>query len=98
VKRLAAMGMVPEIPGMGALDMNTAETKIVENTREIVPGMVLAGMELAEVRFFGQARMGWPRYYCLCLPLAGVKMPAAVTLRGVASGTAPGSLCINKGS
>ncbi|KAF5827323.1 Thi4 family-domain-containing protein [Dunaliella salina] len=56
VKRLAAMGMVPEIPGMGALDMNTAENRIVENTREIVPGMVLAGMELAEID--GSPRMG----------------------------------------
>lgn len=44
------MGMVPDIPGMGALDMNSAENRIVEATREIVPGMVLAGMELAEVR------------------------------------------------
>mmetsp|Transcript_30434 Transcript_30434/g.79165 ORF Transcript_30434/g.79165 Transcript_30434/m.79165 type:complete len:280 (+) Transcript_30434:661-1500(+) len=56
VKRLAAMGMVPDIPGMGALDMNTAENRIVENTREIVPGMVLAGMELAEID--GSPRMG----------------------------------------
>lgn len=46
---MAAMGMVPDIPGMGALDMNVAETRIVEGTREIVPGMVLAGMELSEV-------------------------------------------------
>jgi ribulose 1,5-bisphosphate synthetase/thiazole synthase len=38
------MGMVPDIPGMGALDMNVAETRIVEGTREIVPGMVLAGI------------------------------------------------------
>lgn len=56
VKRLAALGMVPEIPGMAALDMNTAEDAIVNNTREVVPGMVLAGMELAEVD--GSPRMG----------------------------------------
>lgn len=36
--------------GMAALDMNTAEDAIVNNTREVVPGMVLTGMELAEVR------------------------------------------------
>jgi thiamine thiazole synthase len=48
--------MVPEIPGMGALDMNMAEDKIVNNTREIVPGMVLCGMELSEVD--GSPRMG----------------------------------------
>ena len=41
---------------MGALDMNTAEDKIVNNTREVVPGLVLAGMELSEVD--GSPRMG----------------------------------------
>lgn len=41
--------MVPEIPGMAALDMNAAEDRIVGNTREVVPGMVLAGMELSEI-------------------------------------------------
>ena len=49
VKRLASLGLIPEVPGMGALDMNTAEDKIVNNTREVVPGLVLAGMELSEV-------------------------------------------------
>jgi thiamine thiazole synthase len=49
VKRLASMGMVPEVPGMAALDMNSAEDHIVRSTREVVPGMVLAGMEVAEV-------------------------------------------------
>lgn len=56
VKRLASLGMVPHVPGMGALDMNTAEDKIVNNTREVVPGLVLAGMELSEVD--GSPRMG----------------------------------------
>jgi len=56
VKRLAALGMVPPVPGMAALDMNTAEDAIVNNTREVVPGMVLTGMELAEVD--GSPRMG----------------------------------------
>jgi thiamine thiazole synthase len=56
VKRLARLGMVPEIPGMGALDMNLAEDKIVNNTREVVPGMVICGMELSEVD--GSPRMG----------------------------------------
>jgi ribulose 1,5-bisphosphate synthetase/thiazole synthase len=50
VKRLAHLGMVPEHVGMAALDMNTAEDAIVNNTREVVPGMVMTGMELAEVR------------------------------------------------
>ncbi|GLC42352.1 triosephosphate isomerase [Pleodorina starrii] len=58
VKRLARLGMVPggEVPGMGALDMEAAEGAIVGGTREVVPGMVLAGMELAEVD--GSPRMG----------------------------------------
>lgn len=58
VKRLARLGMVPggEVPGMGALDMEAAEGRIVCGTREVVPGMVLCGMELAEVD--GSPRMG----------------------------------------
>jgi len=56
VKRLASLGMLPDVPGMGALDMNSAEDKIVNNTREVVPGLVLAGMELSEVD--GSPRMG----------------------------------------
>lgn len=56
VKRLASLGMLPSHRGMGALDMNTAEDAIVGNTREVVPGMVLCGMELAEVD--GSPRMG----------------------------------------
>ena len=35
------------IPGMGALDMNTAEDAVVNNTREVVPGMVICGMEVS---------------------------------------------------
>jgi len=48
VKRLASLGMLPTIQGMGGLDMNSAEDKIVNNTREVVPGVILTGMELAE--------------------------------------------------
>jgi len=56
VKRLSKLGMVPDVPGMAALDMNSAEDRIVNNTREVVPGMVLCGMELSEVD--GSPRMG----------------------------------------
>jgi thiamine thiazole synthase len=50
VKRLARLGMIDRpIGGMGALDMNTAEDAIVDRTREVVPGFVVAGMEVAEV-------------------------------------------------
>jgi ribulose 1,5-bisphosphate synthetase/thiazole synthase len=34
VKRLQSLGLVDRIPGMGALDMNTAEDDIVNHTRE----------------------------------------------------------------
>eukprot|EP01041_Mallomonas_annulata_P004160 gene4160-8268_t len=56
VKRLQSLGLVSKLPGMGALDMNTAEDAIVNNTREVVPGMILAGMEVAELD--GSPRMG----------------------------------------
>ncbi|KAI3689811.1 hypothetical protein L2E82_47781 [Cichorium intybus] len=42
--------------GMKALDMNTAEDVIVRLTREIVPGMIDTGMEVAEID--GSPRMG----------------------------------------
>lgn len=56
VKRLQRLGMLPAIPGMGGLDMNAAEDAIVEGTCEIIPGMVVCGMEVAEV--YGSPRMG----------------------------------------
>ena len=31
---------------MAALDMNSAEDAVVNNTREVVPGMVICGMEV----------------------------------------------------
>ncbi|KAK6123988.1 hypothetical protein DH2020_042271 [Rehmannia glutinosa] len=45
VKRLRSIGMIDSVPGMKALDMNTAEDAIVRLTREIVPGMIVTGME-----------------------------------------------------
>lgn len=39
--------MVESAPGMSALDMNTAEDMIVRNTREVVPGMIICGMEVS---------------------------------------------------
>ncbi|KAG0237748.1 triosephosphate isomerase [Actinomortierella wolfii] len=56
VKRLQKIGLVKEIPGMIALDMNAAEDGIVAHTREVVPGMVITGMEVAELD--GVPRMG----------------------------------------
>ncbi|XP_020589876.1 thiamine thiazole synthase 2, chloroplastic [Phalaenopsis equestris] len=56
VKRLKAIGMIDHVPGMKALDMNTAEDAIVRLTREVVPGMIVTGMEVAEID--GAPRMG----------------------------------------
>ncbi|GAB2284652.1 triosephosphate isomerase [Dionaea muscipula] len=56
VKRLKSIGLIDSVPGMKALDMNAAEDAIVRLTREIVPGMVVTGMEVAEID--GACRMG----------------------------------------
>lgn len=42
---------------MKCLDMNTAEDMIVKHTREVYPGMIVAGMEVAEID-------GAPRMVC----------------------------------
>lgn len=39
VKRLKSIGMIDPVPGMKALDVNTAKDTIVRLTREIFPGM-----------------------------------------------------------
>lgn len=49
VKRLKDIGMIDSVPGMKALDMNAAEDAIVRLTREVVPGMIVTGMEVAEI-------------------------------------------------
>lgn len=51
VKRLAKLGLVKSAPGMAALDMNSAEDAVVNHTREVVPGMVICGMEVSLIRF-----------------------------------------------
>ncbi|GAA5838308.1 hypothetical protein JCM11251_003459 [Rhodosporidiobolus azoricus] len=56
VKRLASMGMVEPLANMRGLDMRTAEDYIVNNTREIAPGLITTGMELSEID--GSNRMG----------------------------------------
>jgi len=56
VKRLQQTGLVPEVPGMSCLDMNAAEDGIVACTQEVVPGMIVTGMEVAEL--YGTPRMG----------------------------------------
>ncbi|KOS21922.1 Thiamine thiazole synthase [Escovopsis weberi] len=68
VKRLVSMGAVEKLGGMRGLDMNSAEDAIVKNTREIVPGLIVGGMELSEVD--GANRMG-PTFGAMAL--SGVK-------------------------
>ena len=62
------MGALGKLEGMRGLDMNSAEDAIVKGTREVVPGLVVGGMELSEVD--GANRMG-PTFGAMCL--SGVK-------------------------
>ncbi|GAA5984758.1 hypothetical protein JCM5350_004227, partial [Sporobolomyces pararoseus] len=56
VKRLAASGLVDKLGDMRCLDMRSSEDYIVNNTREVVPGLITGGMELSELD--GANRMG----------------------------------------
>ncbi|KAI8850041.1 thiazole biosynthetic enzyme [Chytridium lagenaria] len=49
VKRLVSAGLVEKLGDMRALDMNLAEDAIVNSTREVYPGLIVGGMELAEL-------------------------------------------------
>jgi len=49
VKRVKSIGMIDSVPGMKALDMNAAEDAIERLPRETVPGMIVTGMEVAEI-------------------------------------------------
>ena len=68
VKRLVSMNQIEKLGGMRGLDMNTAEDAIVKRTREVVPGLIVGGMELSEVD--GANRMG-PTFGAMVL--SGVK-------------------------
>nr|CDG58547.1 Thi4 protein [Verticillium albo-atrum] len=48
-KRLVSMQAIEKLGGMRGLDMNSAEDAIVKGTREVVPGLIIGGMELSEV-------------------------------------------------
>ena len=50
------MNVISKLGGMRALDMNSAEDAIVKGTREVVPGLIVGGMELSELD--GANRMG----------------------------------------
>ncbi|KAK2610397.1 hypothetical protein N8I77_003831 [Diaporthe amygdali] len=68
VKRLVSMKQLEQLGGMRGLDMQTAEDAIVKGTREIMPGLIVGGMELSEVD--GANRMG-PTFGAMAL--SGVK-------------------------
>ncbi|KAK2025900.1 thiazole biosynthetic enzyme [Colletotrichum zoysiae] len=68
VKRLVSMRQIEQLGGMRGLDMQAAEDAIVKGTREIVPGLIVGGMELSEVD--GANRMG-PTFGAMAL--SGVK-------------------------
>jgi len=68
VKRLVSMQQLEKLGGMRGLDMSSAEDAIVKRTREVVPGLIVGGMELSEVD--GANRMG-PTFGAMAL--SGVK-------------------------
>lgn len=55
-KRLVSAGLLKELGNMRGLDMNRAEPAIVNNTRQVAPGLIMTGMELSE--HDGSNRMG----------------------------------------
>lgn len=67
VKRLNTMGTV-KLSGMQGLDMQRSEGQLVRRTREVVKGIIVGGMELAELD--GHSRMG-PTFGAMAL--SGVK-------------------------
>jgi thiamine thiazole synthase len=43
-KRLVSAGLLKELGNMRGLDMNRSEPAIVNNTREVAPGLIMAGV------------------------------------------------------
>lgn len=55
-KRLSQLGLIEDLKGMGAMNVELSEEEIVEYTKEIYPGVIVAGMEASTA--FGLHRMG----------------------------------------
>jgi thiamine thiazole synthase len=51
-KRLVSTGVVKELGNMRCLDMNRAEPSIVNGTKEVVPGLIMAGTLASSLRPF----------------------------------------------
>ena len=70
------MQQLEKLGGMRGLDMNSAEDAIVKRTREIVPGLIVGGMELSEVD--GANRMG--PTFGECRPLSTLCMHRVICI------------------
>ena len=67
--------MVNAVPGMSALDMNSAEDAVVNHTREVVPGMVICGMEARPARCPIPDRVIALDIWDLCMPVMSARAP-----------------------
>lgn len=56
VRRLSDLGLIQPIKEMGGMNVRFSEDEVVEHTKEIYPGVIVAGMEAASA--FGLHRMG----------------------------------------
>lgn len=54
--RMGKLGLIEPMRGMGAMNVRLSEDEIIHHTKEVYPGLVLAGMEVAA--HFGTHRMG----------------------------------------
>lgn len=74
------MKQLEQLGGMRGLDMLRAEDAIVKRTREIVPGLIVGGMELSEID--GANRMGTLFSFLFFSSLPGIFFCVCVRGRG----------------